>query len=100
MDPMVPCRDSQESQGKLHIGTFSDLLNSLLIGEAKPLLDEQRVKRQSHRLHSRTSRRTELRDICPSSSFHGIREEKANHRLIGSNVQPKVTRNYAVEKGS
>jgi hypothetical protein len=39
-----------KTQEKLHIGIFSDLLNGLLIGQAQPLLDEERTKCQSHRL--------------------------------------------------
>jgi hypothetical protein len=50
-----------KAKEKLHISVFSDLLDGLLIGQAKPLLDEQRAKRQPHRLGRGASRGVELR---------------------------------------
>jgi hypothetical protein len=52
------------TQERLHSCVFSDLLNSDLIGQAKPLLDEERTKRQPHWFRRGAGRRVELRGIC------------------------------------
>jgi hypothetical protein len=52
-----------KAKEKLHVSILSDLLHGLFIGQAKPLLDEQRAKRQPHRLCRGTSSGTELRRI-------------------------------------
>ena len=52
-----------KAKEKLHVSILSDLLHGLFIGQAKPLLDDQRAKRQSHRLRRGASSGTELRCI-------------------------------------
>jgi hypothetical protein len=51
---------TNQSLAKARVFDFSDLLYSLLIGQAKPLHDEHRIKRQPHRLCRSVSRRAEL----------------------------------------
>ena len=53
-----------KTKEELHVSIFSDLLDSLLISQAKPLLDEQRAKRQPYRLCRSASRGVELKHIC------------------------------------
>ncbi len=74
-----------KAKEKLHVSVFSDLLDGLLIGQAKPLLDERRSKRQPHRLRRGASRGVELRDIC------------LFQRLSESSVPPKGTWNSSIE---
>ena len=47
----------------LHIGVLSDLLNSLLVGQAKPLLDKECTKGQAYGLCRGASGGAELRSI-------------------------------------
>jgi len=61
---MVPWWNNRQSQGKTHVSICSDLLDGLLIGQAKPLFDEQCPKRQSDRLCWGASGGIELRGIC------------------------------------
>ena len=77
MGRTVPCWNSLQSRGKMHVSVISDLLNGLLIGQAKPLLDEQLSKRQHHWLRRGASRGVELRGICFFQRFpwHQRREE-------------------------
>ena len=42
---MKACFHTHESEGKLNIGILTNLSDSLLIGQAKPLIDEQSTKR-------------------------------------------------------
>jgi len=66
-----------KTKEKLHVSIFSDLLDGLPIGQAKPLLDEQRSKRQPHWLRRGASRGVELRGICFFQCFpwHQRRED-------------------------
>ena len=48
----------------LHLGVLSDLLYGLLVAQAKLLLDEERTKRQPHRLCRGSSGGVELRSRC------------------------------------
>ena len=59
----MPCWNIRKSQGKLDERIFSDLLDGLLNGQAKPLLDKQRSKRQPHWLCRGASRGVELRHM-------------------------------------
>ena len=53
-----------KAKEKPHVSILSDLLDGLLIGQAKPLLDEQRTKRRLHRHRRGASSWVELRCIC------------------------------------
>jgi hypothetical protein len=66
-----------KAKEKLHVSILSDLPHGLFIGQARPLLDEQRAKRQPHRLCRDASGRTELRCLGCLQLFprHQGREE-------------------------
>jgi len=53
----------KKTKEELHLSIFSDLRDVILIGQVKPLLDEQRTKGQSYRLCGSARRRVELRQI-------------------------------------
>lgn len=48
---------------------FADLFNDLLIGQSKPLHDEERTKCHPYRLCWSASRRTELKGVCSLQLF-------------------------------
>jgi len=52
-------RIARKTKEKLHVRILANLLASLLIGLAEPLLDEQRAKRHPHRLRWGASRGVE-----------------------------------------
>ena len=85
-----------KAKEKLHVTIFSNLLYGLLVGEAQPLLDEQRTERQTYRLCWSASSGVELRGIFSRSS-QGIKDEKITQRLSESNVPPKGTWKSSVE---
>jgi hypothetical protein len=64
MGPMVAFWNSRQTQEKLHVCVFSDLLDGLLVAQAKPLLDKQCTKRQPYRLCWGAGGWIELRGIC------------------------------------
>ena len=77
MGRTVPPGIARKAKEKLHVSVFSDLLDGLLIGQAKQLLDEQRSKLQPHWLRRGASRGVELRGISFFQRFpwHQRREE-------------------------
>jgi hypothetical protein len=97
MGQAMPCWNSWKTKANLQVSVFSDLLDGLLIGQAKPLLDEQRSKRQTHWLRRGASRGVELRSVCSFQRFPWIRDEMSIQRLSESSVLLKGTWNSSIE---
>jgi len=86
-----------KTKANLQVSVFSDLLDGLLIGLAKPLPDQQRSKRQPHWLRRGASRGVELRSVCSFQRFPWIRDEMSIQRLSESSVPLKGTWNSSIE---